>query len=66
MEKEKKYIWRSKKTTSEGYSITLIRFTEGMIMTVVNNMIFKPDWLTESEIREWGYNPDMFYREEVE
>ena len=35
-------------------------------LSVTNVNIDDDEKLTETEIREWGYNPEMFNKEEVE
>lgn len=71
VEKEKKYIWTSK--NSDNY----YRFkrlykpdTSEMISDYSKSIKEKNKYLneklTESEIREWGYNPEMFDKEEVD
>lgn len=54
VEKEKKYIWNL-----NGLFLTRDDFDGSIIFDSYKN------GLTESEIREWGYNPDMFDKEEV-
>lgn len=69
VEKEKKYYWNSIKTDSADNHLRLFRHENGVISTYSRfepaNNINKDEQLTESEIREWGFNPDMFDREEV-
>ncbi|CAK1227357.1 hypothetical protein R55227_BLOPHJLP_00253 [Fructobacillus tropaeoli] len=65
VEKEKKYYWKSKKTDKNGLFKTIIEHTVGY-PTDSYYINANPAAFTESEIREWGYNPDMFDREEVE
>ena len=57
VEKEKKYYWKLKgfflvKSASDGS----LYFDE----------LEDADSLSESEIREWGFNPDMFHQVEVQ
>lgn len=66
VEKEKKYYWKTKKTDEDGDHLFLIRTISGSIRLRFNNEKNKYYKLTKTEIREWGYNPDMFDREEVE
>lgn len=69
---EKKYVWTSKHTDDDGDFARLYNGGSGMISTYPcskvnnNNNIHREEQLSESEIRKWGYNPDMFYKEEVE
>lgn len=53
VEKEKKYYWTNKKGNDIG-----IYEDNGLVF--LKERHWAP--LTESEIREWGYNPDMFNR----
>lgn len=56
VEKEKKYYWISNKNNAFG-----LYETDGVVLLKAT------DWapLTESEIKSWGYNPEMFDKEEV-
>lgn len=69
VEKEKKYYWNSIKTDSADNRLRLFRHENGIISAYsrfkLANNISEDERLTESEIREWGYNPDMFDKEEV-
>ena len=60
VEKEKKYYWSTKKKNGQGKSMNLFYGAGG-----ISQMIGPKQLLTESEIREWGYNPEMFDKEEV-
>lgn len=60
VEKEKKYYWTTKKKNGQGKSMNLFHGAGGIVQ-----MIGPKQLLTESEIREWGYNPEMFDKEEV-
>lgn len=70
VEKEKKYYWTSKKQDDVNDVVVLRKFYTNMVIgqpknikePVLRNMDF---CLTESEIKVWGYNPEMFDREEV-
>lgn len=56
VEKEKKYVWKL-----NGF-VLLQSLSDG-------SLYFEKDdgyLLSESEIRKWGFNPDMFEREEVQ
>lgn len=76
VEKEKKYVWQSKNEDNKGLSKQLYKSLSGMILDYSiqksNNMksdkhvAQSNEKLTESEIRAWGYNPEMFDREEVQ
>ena len=68
VEKEKKYVWTSKKHVTRngnGFEIhkRLYRTLNGDISDVLKGKdddIYEEEYLTETEIREWGYNPEMF------
>ena len=60
VEKEKKYYWNTKKKNEYGHSMNLLHGAGGVVQ-----MMGPKDALTESEIRQWGYNPEMFDRYEV-
>ena len=70
VEKEKKYYWTSKKQDGVNDVVVLRKFDTNMVIgqpknikePVLRNIEF---CLSESEIREWGYNPEMFNKEEV-
>ena len=69
VEKEKKYYWTGNKVDNVGFVKRLYKDDDGMI---VDKGIRKEDTgkdedeqLTELEIKAWGYNPEMFDREEV-
>lgn len=57
VEKEKKYYWKLK----NNWEFALVS-----TRALVNLSLHNKSALTESEIREWGFNPDMFDREEVQ
>lgn len=63
VEKENKYHWRYKKTDEDGDHWYLEKCSGLIVMGVGPN---KNDMLTENEIIEAGYNPDMYDKEEVE
>ena len=68
VEKEKKYVWTSKKRNKYGNSHRLYRNTAqsiGFTSVKKSQETVQDEYLTESEIREWGYNPEMFDKEEV-
>lgn len=57
VEKEKKYYWYLKSNNDFGLQ------HDGITINIALNKINE---LTKSEIREWGYNPEMFDKEEVD
>ncbi|GIC70593.1 hypothetical protein [Fructobacillus tropaeoli] len=61
VEKEKKHFWRNKKRDEYGNERYLV-LKDSVPLPIG---IFKKYPFTESEIREWGYNPDMYDKEEV-
>ena len=60
VEKEKKYYWSTKKKSKKGKPMTLFKSSGG-----IAQMTGTKHALTESEIHEWGYNPEMFDKEEA-
>lgn len=69
VEKEKKYVWTLKKVDKSGIKMHLYKDYFGRVKTflsVTNVNIDDNEKLTEKEIREWGYNPEMFNKEEAE
>lgn len=69
VEKEKKYVWTSKKANSSGKNKRLFWQMSSKAVrdyfTIDGNAFDDSEQLTESEIKSWGYNPDMFDREEL-
>lgn len=68
VEKEKLYVWHSKKINNHGKSIRLFKYTNQSIGSFLANRsdkVTEDEHLTESEIKAWGYNPEMFDKEEV-
>ena len=66
VEKEKHYVWTSKKTDNNGRRIRLYKkFGDSIATTLINSFSDELDQLTESEIKAWGYNPEMFDKEEL-
>ncbi|CAK1254612.1 hypothetical protein R55227_BLOPHJLP_01639 [Fructobacillus tropaeoli] len=65
VDEEKKYYWKSKKKDKEGLFKTIVEHNLGY-PTDSYYINANPCAFTESEIREWGYNPDMFDKEEAE
>ena len=73
VEKEKKYYWTSKKRSindvnkksriyREEFSDVLVTYVRD---TDDHKNINEDEQLTESEIKAWGFNPEMFDKEEV-
>lgn len=70
VEKEKKYCWTSKESIN-GLKKWLYKLDDGMICDfrghyLEGEAVSECERLTESEIKAWGYNPEMFDREEVQ
>jgi len=68
VEKEKRYVWTSERKTGDVF-MRLYKSKRGYIgstLVIENGETGLYEKLTESEIREWGYNPEMFDKEEVE
>ncbi|MCK8618013.1 hypothetical protein LNP00_06590 [Fructobacillus sp. M158] len=66
VEKEKKYFWTSKKTDNHGKPLRLAKDEDGAIYFIGRGMRLKFTMkIAETEIREWGYNPDMFDKAEA-
>jgi hypothetical protein len=69
VEKEKEFYWTSKKQDVNRYFARLYKRDSEMVssysMMKPKNNINLDEQLTESEIKAWGYNPEMFDREEV-
>ena len=66
VEKEKKYTWTLKKVDKSGIKMHLYKdYFEKVqpFFSVTNVNIDDNEKLTEKEIREWGYNPEMFDKE---
>lgn len=61
VEKEKRYFWSTKKKNKQGKPMVLFNGAGGVVQ-----MMGPKQALTESEIREWGYDPERFDKEEVE
>ena len=69
VEEEKKYVWTLKKVDKSGIKMHLYKDYFGRVqpfLSVTNVNIDDNEKLTETEIREWGYNPEMFDKEEVD
>lgn len=68
VEEEKRYAWTLKKVDKSGIRMRLYKEYFGRVQpffSVTNVNIDDNEKLTETEIREWGYNPEMFDKEEV-
>ena len=66
VEKENKYYWTTKKSDNYGVRGRLYKTTDNTIQPYFDAILNDTDeQLTEAEVREWGYNPDMFDKEEV-
>lgn len=68
VEEEKKYVWTSERKTGDVF-MRLYKSKRGYIgstLVIENGETDLYEKLTETEIREWGYNPEMFNKEEVE
>ena len=67
VEKEKKYVWQSKNENYIGKVKRLYDTANGISDSFEDKS--KPthngNLITETEIKKWGYNPEMFDREEV-
>lgn len=69
VEEEKKYVWTLKKVDKSGIKMRLYKEYFGRVrpfFSVKNANIDDNEKLTETEIKAWGYNPEMFDKEEVE
>lgn len=68
VEEENKYVWTLKKVDKSGIKMYLHKDYFGRVgsfLSVKNVNIDDSEKLTEAEICEWGYNPEMFDKEEV-
>lgn len=67
VEKEKKYIWDSKEVNKNGDVKRLYDSSVGVTDSFrdKNDAVHVGNWLTETEVKKWGYNPDMFDNREV-
>ena len=70
VEKEKKYVWTSKKPYYQGLYKRLYMATGGYVgyKTLEANEleVGEDEYVTETEVRKNGYDPDWFDKEEVE
>ncbi|MGQ2227171.1 hypothetical protein ACT5YR_07950 [Fructobacillus fructosus] len=67
----KRYYWKNKRTDDEGKPIYLLKspfgyISQDSIWTKFSDMSDSVTAFTEEEVIKWGYNPDMFDKEEVE
>jgi len=64
VEKEKKYVWESKRETAGGGVKRLYDAAIGITDSFVEKT--KPthngNWITETDVRKWGYDPSKFTR----
>jgi len=67
VEKEKKYVWRSKIENSAGEEKRLYDTADGISDSFIDKDTpsHNGNRITETEVKKWGYNPEMFDREEV-
>ena len=72
VEKEKKYYWTSKTLDNSGAHYQLYRTRDNMIIAIVvpakSKMYYEKDIdyaIAESEVKLWGFNPEMFDKEEA-
>ena len=68
VEKEKRFYWTSKKQDEQGYSTRIMKDNDGLVRTYPiddRTEHAEDEQLTESEVKSWGYNPEMFDKEEV-
>ena len=67
VEKEKKYVWQSKQETEDGEVKRLYDSTIGIMDSFMEKKepIHNGNLITETEVKKWGYNPEMFDKEEV-
>lgn len=67
VEKEKRYIWQSKQETDSGDVKRLYNAAIGIADSFVEKTkpIHNGNLITETEVKKWGYNLEMFDKEEV-
>lgn len=68
VEKEKRYVWTSKKSDDKSEKIRLHKTPTNAIkgsLSTGKERVLHDEELTESEVKEWGYDPDKFDKEEV-
>ena len=68
VEKEKKYVWQSKQETGDGKVKRLYNSGVGITESFKDKVeiIRTVNFITETEVKKWGYIPDMFDKEEVD
>lgn len=70
VEKEKKYVWHLKGQHKHTDRVRLFKdLSDNSVSnywTEQNSVSSEQEQLTESEIKSWGYNPEMFDKEEVQ
>lgn len=67
VEKEKKYVWQSKQETSGGEVKRLYNAAIGITDSFRDKTepTHNGNWITETEVKKWGYNPEMFDKKEA-
>lgn len=66
VEKEKKYYWTSKGEDSKGLKRRLYIKADRVRDYFEDEFLYNEnEVLTEQQVYQWGYNPEMFEREEV-
>ena len=68
VEKEKKYRWSGKKLDVNGRHALLYKDRNEAIKPLFlydNEEVSEEEQLIETEVKAWGYNPEMFDKEEV-
>lgn len=66
VEKEKKYYWTSKGEDSKGLKRRLYIKADRVRDYFEDKFLYNEnEVLTEQQVYQWGYNPEMFEREEV-
>lgn len=65
--KEKRYVWRSKRENSVGKEKRLYDTADGISDSFIDKDTpsHNGNRITETEVKKWGYNPEMFNKEEV-
>ena len=64
VEKEKKYVWESKQETAGGGVKRLYDAAIGITDSFVGktDTTHNDNWITETEVKKWGYDPSKFTR----
>lgn len=67
VEKEKKYVWRSKIENSAGEEKRLYDTADGISDSFIDKDTpsHNGNRITETEVKKWGYNPEIFNKDEV-